>query len=63
MIEAVETFEELRILKALAREINDKVPRDSMIVTRKALRDAVEHERFEEAARLRDELKNHHQKG
>ena len=53
-----ERCEEIRILRGLAREINDKVPRDSLIVTRKALRDAVDQERFEEAARLRDELKN-----
>lgn len=55
--------EEVRILRGLAREINDKVPRDSLIVTRKALRDALDHERFEEAARLRDELKNLYPQG
>ena len=33
-----------------------KVPKDSIVVTRKALRDAIEQERFEDAARIRDEL-------
>ena len=35
---------------------NVKKTGNSILVTRKALRDAVEQERFEEAARLRDEL-------
>lgn len=63
MAEMIEASEELRILRGLAREINEKVPRDSLVVTRKALREAIEHERFEEAARLRDELKNLYQRG
>jgi len=56
--EAVEQCEELRILRGLGRELSAKVPRNSQLVTRKALREAIAHERFEEAARLRDELKN-----
>ena len=56
--DAAEQCEEIRILRTLGRELNSKVPQDSPLVTRKALRDAIAHERFEEAARLRDELKN-----
>ncbi len=55
--DAESTSEELRILRALAAELGDRVPKDSLIVTRKALRTAIEQERFEDAARLRDALK------
>jgi len=50
--------EEVKILRALGKELRGRLPADSAMVTRKALRDAIEQERFEEAARLRDELKN-----
>ncbi len=50
--------EEIKMLRALAAELNGRVPKGSVLLTRKALRDAVEQERFEDAARLRDELKN-----
>ena len=50
--------EEIKILRTLANELKAKVPADSVVVARKALRAAIEQERFEEAARLRDELKN-----
>ena len=63
MLEAAENCEEIRILRSLAREINQKAPSNSLLTTRKALRDAIEHERFEEAARLRDELKNLYPQG
>jgi len=56
--EAVDASEELRILRTLAGELSEQVPRDSIIVTRRALRAAIDQERFEEAARLRDALKN-----
>jgi len=49
--------EEIKMLRALAAELNGKVPKGSVLLTRKALRDAVEQERFEDAARLRDELR------
>ena len=58
--EAEKTSEELRMLQRLAHELTDRVPKDSIIITRKALRNAIEQERFEEAARLRDVLKNHY---
>ena len=54
--EAAETGEELKMLRLLAADIQERVPCDSLIGTRRALRTAVEQERFEEAARLRDEL-------
>ena len=54
--ESGERSDELRILRDLGRELSRRVPKDSILVTRKALRDAVEQERFEEAARLRDDL-------
>jgi len=53
-----ESCEEAKILKALAAELGGKVPNESAIGTRKALRDAIAQERFEEAAKIRDQLKN-----
>ena len=60
--ELLEECEELRILRSLAKDLSNKMPEDSLLSTRKALRDAIEHERFEEAAQLRDKLvdKNQH---
>ncbi len=49
--------EEIRMLRLLGHELSEQAPKDSLIVTRKALRTAIEQERFEEAARLRDTLK------
>lgn len=57
-LDAEATSEEIKILRTLGNELSQRVPKDSLIVTRKALRAAVEQERFEEAARLRDALKN-----
>jgi len=56
--EAIGASEELKILRGMAQELSQRVPPDSVLVTRKALRDAVEQERFEDAARLRDALKH-----
>jgi len=56
--ETAEESEELKILRGLALEIRGKVPPDNVTVARKALRAAIEQERFEEAAKLRDELRN-----
>jgi len=56
--DAGKASEEIKILRALSNELRSKLPADSVVVTRKALRAAIEQERFEEAARLRDELKN-----
>ena len=55
--EAIERCEEIRVLQALGAELAQAIPQDTLLVTRKALRDAIEHERFEEAAELRDALK------
>lgn len=54
----IDASEELRILRAMACEFSQRVPPNSVLVTRKALRDAVQQERFEDAARLRDALKH-----
>lgn len=59
--EAEETSEELKMLHALGSELSAQVPKDSLIVTRKALRTAIEQERFEEAARLRDTLNSRYE--
>lgn len=56
--ERAENSEELKILRALCTELGGKVPKDSLIVARKALKVAIEEERYEEAARLRDELES-----
>ncbi len=55
--ELAEQSGELRILRELARDIEREMPEDSLLVARKALRSAIDEERFEEAARLRDTLK------
>lgn len=54
--EAIDDCEEIKILRNLAADLNGQLPPDSLISTRRALREAIEEERFEEAARLRDEL-------
>ncbi|RME39318.1 MAG: hypothetical protein D6788_05750, partial [Planctomycetota bacterium] len=56
--EALETCEELKMLRHMSAQLSKQMPKNSLLVTRKALRAAIEQERFEEAARLRDELKN-----
>jgi len=57
---SIDASEELKILHALGRELARKIPQDSLVVTRKALRTALEQEQFEEAARLRDVIRNRH---
>lgn len=57
--EAMENSDELRILRVLSSELQAKMPEDSVVVTRKALKEAIAAERFEEAARLRDVLREH----
>lgn len=54
--ELIEKSEELRLLRDLKRQVLAAMPKDSMVVTRNALKTAVQEERFEEAARLRDAL-------
>lgn len=55
--EAFQKADEVKLLDELREEISGTLPEDGMVKKRKALRDAVEAERFEEAAKLRDELK------
>lgn len=52
-----ELGDEVKILTTLGKEIAAKIPKDSLVVTRQALRSAIEQERFEDAAKLRDVLK------
>jgi len=54
--QAMENCEEVKMLRNVAAEVTRLVPRDSLVATRKALREAIEQERFEDAARLRDAL-------
>lgn len=56
--DALETCDEIALLRALSGELDGQMPDGSILVTRKALRAAIEQEHFEEAARLRDELRN-----
>lgn len=56
--DAFNNAEEVKMLRALAAELSGKVPSGSVLLTRRALRTAIDQERFEDAARLRDELKN-----
>jgi hypothetical protein len=60
--ELFEKCEEVKILRALAKEVERKLPSNSVVRTRKALRVAIEQERFEEAAQLRDRLRKLYQK-
>ena len=55
--EAAEQSEEIKMLRAIGIEVAQLIPQDSLLVTRKSLRAAIENEQFEEAARLRDVLK------
>lgn len=53
----VEESGEMKILRELGREILEQMPSDSLVITRNALRTAIREEQFEEAARLRDALR------
>lgn len=55
--EAFEHSNEVRVLKKLAREIRRKLPVDPMQKLRTQLDRAVKKENYEEAAKLRDEIK------
>ena len=56
--ELLENCDEIAVLRTLSAELDGQMPDGSILVTRKALREAIEQEHFEEAARLRDELRN-----
>lgn len=53
---AYDNAEEVRILQELREELVSEMPEDSLVLTRNALQAAIEQERFEEAAKLRDQL-------
>jgi hypothetical protein len=53
-----ETCQEIKTLAKMAQEIGQQMPRDSLLLQRKALRAAIAEERFEEAARIRDAIRN-----
>jgi hypothetical protein len=57
-LEIAAKAEEIKILRALMHELSAQAPKDSLVVTKNALRAAIEQERFEEAARLRDAIKD-----
>ncbi len=56
--EAYASSNEVRVLKRLARDIHRKLPVDPIERLRRKLDRAVREERYEDAARLRDELEN-----
>lgn len=55
--EVFDTCEEVRVLIALRDDLAQQMPEDSLMVTRKALREAIEQDRFEEAAELHERLR------
>lgn len=55
--EAYAQSNEVRVLKRLARDIRRKIPVDPMTKLHNQLQRAVKAERYEEAAKLRDEIK------
>jgi len=55
--EAFSQSNEVRVLKRLAREVRKKLPIDPMKKLQSQLEKAVKHEHYEEAARIRDEIK------
>ena len=59
--EAVEQCEELTLLEDIRQGLVADLPVDSVVTTHRALRSAIEHERYEEAARLRDWLNAHYE--
>jgi hypothetical protein len=55
--EAFARSNEVKILKKFARDIRKKLPIDPIEKLKSALQKAVAHEQYEDAARLRDEIK------
>jgi hypothetical protein len=52
----IESSKELSVLKTLIKEIKERIPVDPITKLRKELRQAIEEERYEDAAELRDQL-------
>jgi protein-arginine kinase activator protein McsA len=55
--EAISQSNEIRVLKKFAREIRRKIPIDPLSRLRLQLDKAVKTERYEDAARLRDQIR------
>ena len=55
--EAFAKSNEVRVLKKFVREIKKKIPMDPLTRLRQQLDKAVKTERYEEAAKLRDQIK------
>jgi hypothetical protein len=58
--QAVADSSELAILRAMAKEIESRIPEDPITKLRRDLAKAVREERYEDAASLRDQLKTIH---
>jgi hypothetical protein len=54
--EAYKQSHEVRVLRKLAREIQEKLPVDPVEKLNTELQKAIKHERYEDAARIRDEI-------
>ncbi len=54
--EMIDSSKELGVLKTLIAEIKERIPVDPKTRLRKELRQAVEEERYEDAAKIRDKL-------
>lgn len=57
--EAYENANEVKVLKKFARDIRNKMPVDPLQKLHNQLQWAIKAEKFEEAARLRDQIKSH----
>jgi hypothetical protein len=55
--EAFPASSEIKVLKRFAREIRKKMPIDPLVKLQGQLEKAIKHERYEDAAKLRDEIK------
>lgn len=58
---AIEQSEDLRILNTLLAEVRRNIPEDSLAIAQQELRAAIAEERFEEAARIRDVIRQYHE--
>ncbi len=56
--EMIPNAQEIKVLQQLASEITGKMPESSVLVQKRALREAIAEERFEDAAKLRDAIRS-----
>jgi protein-arginine kinase activator protein McsA len=59
-VKAINQSNEVRVLKRFAREIKRKMPVDPLAKLKTELDKAIQAERYEDAARLRDEIQRKH---